>query len=336
MEFRNHYFQKHNILKKGKIEKQPCPKTDEMYKKALAASNLKSGGTIFNMIEGLEQPTHDRIGRVLNNEKRKRTLQESANKKLTASDSEDEDIPLALLAKQSGGQLPWEEPNPKKKRARKKTVENGHSETALVPIEDPPIEPSQPPTQVAARKSKVKKKEDRKPTRRSGRAKTAKSYIGDLDEDEENDEELLGILNAAQQKLTSKRTQKSPVKKPPSNDQSVVRQAANNEGDEADENPSEGSYSFHFGAIQSHQTTNSVPTHVDTYPVNPFNISQQEHLTPTPPIENTPSALHYKNYSSTSFTPTQTPYQFNPKPNLTIPTVSQQSYGPLFDFETDL
>ena len=174
-EFRNHYFQKHNILKKGKIEKQPCPKTDEMYKKALAASNLKSGGTIFNMIEGLEQPTHDRIGRVLNNEKRKRTLQESDKKKLAASDSEDEDIPLALLAKQSGGQLPWEEPKPKKKRARKKKVENaknGHSETALVPIEDPLIEPSEPPTQVAAGKSKVKKKEDRKPTRRSGRAST--------------------------------------------------------------------------------------------------------------------------------------------------------------------
>ena len=260
MEFRNHYFQKHNILKKGKIEKQPCPKTDEMYKKALAASNLKSGGTIFNMIEGLERPTHDRIGRPLSsaNANRKRSLQGSANK--NASDSEDEDTPLALLASQSGGQLPWEEPKPKKKRARKQKNsevqqvtagestmaldKNDHSGTALVPIEDPPsIEtqpPTQPPTQVSA-------KTTRQSTRRSGRAKTVKSYIENLDEDEENDEELLDILNAAQQKLNSKRTKQSTTNKNQSNDQPEVSQPVYNE-----EHSGQGTNTFNFGAIQNH------------------------------------------------------------------------------------
>ena len=210
---RTHYFNKHEILKKGKIEKQPCPKTDKMYKEALAASNLQSGGTIFNMIEGLEKPTHDSIGRPLVSDKRKRALQESANNQ----DSEDEDIPLALLAGQSGGQLPWEEKEPEQKKRRRRKKNAGstmvvdvnarseigpdNSQMSLVPIEDPPSVESQ---QASVEKRPAQKKETKKPTRRSGRAKTVKSYIEDLDEDEENDEELLDILNAAQQKLNSK------------------------------------------------------------------------------------------------------------------------------------
>ena len=344
---RIHYFSKHDILKKGKLEKRPTPKTDKLYKEALAASNLKEGGTIFNMIEGLEPPTHDRIGRPLKSENRKRTLAESAK----ASDSDDEDLPLAVLASQSGGQLPWEEPKIKKKYGRKKKVtevkaltyetestvpdKNNYQETAVVPIEDPPSIHSevQPPTQ-------TKEKATRKPTRRSGRAKAVKNYIEDLDEDEENDEELLDILNAAQQKLDLKRTKQSPNKKATS-DQSIEQPVSNLEN-----SGHANTSSFYFGACHQMANPNSLTqAHVDPYPANPFNISQllQGHLTPTPPPVSkaptnmiTPNMLHDQSYSSTSFPPTQAPSQFTLKPKFSRSTVSQPSYGPLFDFEIDL
>ena len=343
-EMRMHYFSKHEILKKGKLDKQPTPKTDKLYKEALAASNLKEGGTIFNMIEGLEPPTHDRIGRPINNEKRKRTLAITDNKQ--ASDSDDEDIPLAVLASQSGGQLPWEEPEKKKKRGRKKKVDevkaledetestvadkNNQQEMAVVPIEDPPFiqSPVQPPTQAPI-------KATRKSTRRSGRAKAVKNYIDDLDEDEENDEELLDILNAAQQKLDSKRTKQSPNKKA-TFDQSKVSQHVSNQ-----ESSGQPNNSYHFGACHQMANPNSLQAYADPYPPNPFNISQllQGHLTPTPPVSKaltnmmTPSTLHDQSYSSTPFPPTS---HFTLKPNLSKSTASQPAYGPLFDFEIDL
>lgn len=344
-EMRNHYFSKHDILKKGKLEKQPTPITDKMYKEALAASNLKAGGTIFNMIEGLEAPTHDRIGRPINNEKRKRTLAITGNKE--TSDSDDENIPLAVLASQSGGRLPWEEPEKKKKCGRKKKVievkeltyetegtdKNNQPETAIVPIEDPPSvqPPVQPPTQTT-------KKVTRKSTRRSGRAKAVKNYIEDLDEDEENDEELLDILNAAQQKLDSKRTKQSPNKKGTS-DQSNVSQPLSNL-----EHSGQANNAFHFGACHQMANPNSLQAYADPYPPNPFNISQllQGHLTPTPPVSKaltnmmTTSTLHDQSYSSTTFQPTQASSHFTLKPNLSKSTVSQPVYGPLFDFEIDL
>ena len=105
------------------------------------------------------------------------------------------------------------------------------------------------------------------------------------------------------------------------------------------ETPGQGNNSFHFGALQSQQTS-----HANPYSVNPFNISQllQGHLTPTPTLQKAPtnmmipSTLHGQNYSSVPFTPTQNPSQFNLNSNLAKSTVPQPSYGPLFDFEMDL